>query len=369
MKLLLTCRAFDKMAGGVERMSTALMNEMCRRGHELSLLTWDRSEAKAFYKFDERITWHTLDMGDHLLKASWALRFKRARRVRRLVKTLKPDVILAFQHGTFLSMRLFTYGLGIPTIAAERNAPSRFDHLKAGRYKNFIFQSFRLATRITIQCESYCNEYPAYLRSRIVTIPNPVFPAKSHANPQGEPGQQKTLLSIGRLSYQKNYLVLIKAFAALSKEFPNWRMVIAGEGEDRPRLEAEIADHGLVNLVTLPGATEDVGSLYCESHLLCLPSRWEGFPNVLAEALSHGLPAVGFEGCAGVRDLIQQGENGLLAEGNGNVESLAICLKALMGDDARRARMGEAGIRSVEPYNPQHIFDTWENLFYEVVQS
>jgi glycosyltransferase involved in cell wall biosynthesis len=121
--------------------------------------------------------------------------------------------------------------------------------------------------------------------------------------------------------------------------------------------------------VSLPGAIEDVGSLYRESHLLCLPSRWEGFPNVLAEALSHGLPVVGFEGCAGVRDLIQQGDNGLLAEGNGNVESLARCLRTLMEDDAMRARMGEAGIRSVEPYNPQHIFDMWESFFKEVVRS
>jgi glycosyltransferase involved in cell wall biosynthesis len=369
MKLLLVCRAFDNVAGGVERIATVLMNEMCRRGHEVSLLTWDRSEAEAFYKFDERITWHALDMGDYLQKAGWGLRFKRARRVRRLVKTLKPDVILAFQHGTFLSTRLFTFGMGIPTIASERNAPSRFDHLKAGRYRNLIFQSFRLATRITIQCESYRSEYPAYLQSRIVTIPNPVFPAQSHASPQGEPGQQKTLLSIGRLSYQKNYFVLLQAFAALYKDFPQWRLVIAGEGEDRPRLDAKIVEHELTDQVSLPGAIEDVGSLYRESHLLCLPSRWEGFPNVLAEALSHGLPVVGFEGCAGVRDLIQQGDNGLLAEGNGNVESLARCLRTLMEDDAMRARMGEAGIRSVEPYNPQHIFDMWESFFKEVVRS
>lgn len=368
MNLLLVCRSFNNMAGGVERMGTALMNEMCRRGHEVSLLTWDRSEAEAFYKFDERIAWHCLDMGDYMKKAGWGLRLKRARWVRCFVKKLKPDVILAFQHGTFLSTRLFTYGLGIPTIAAERNAPSRFEHLQVGRYRNLIFQTFRLAQRITIQCESYCNEYPAYLRSRIVTIPNPVFPAQSHACPQGEPGEQKTLLSIGRLSYQKNYFVLIRAFAVLCKDFPQWRLVIAGEGEDRKRLEAEIAESGLSDKVTLPGAADDVGSLYSQSHLLCLPSLWEGFPNVLAEALSHGLPGVGFAGCAGVRDLIQDGENGLLAEGNGNVESLAGCLQTLMADDEKRVRMGQAGIRSMKAYNPEQIFDTWEKFLKETAE-
>jgi len=336
MKLLFICRAFDNVAGGVERMGTALMNEMCRRGHDVSLLTWDRSKSEAFYKFDERIAWHCLDMGDYMKKAGWGLRFKRARWVRRLVKKLKPDVMLAFQQGTFLSTRLFTFGMGIPTIAAERNAPSRFDHLKAGRYRSLIFQSFRLAKRITIQCESYRNEYPAYLRSRIVTIPNPVFPAQDHACPQGKPGEPRTLLSVGRLSYQKNYSILIRTFAALCNDFPKWRLVIVGEGEDRPCLEEEIAEQGLTGRVSLPGTTEDVGRRYRESHLLCLSSRWEGFPNVLAEALSHGLPGVGFAGCAGVRDLIHHGENGLLAEGNGNAESLAECLRTLMADDAMR---------------------------------
>jgi len=368
MKLLLMCRSFNNMAGGVERMGTALMNEMCRRGHEVSLLTWDRSEAEAFYKFDERIAWHCLDMGDYMKKAGWGLRLKRARWVRRFVKKLKPDVILAFQHGTFLSTRLFTYGLGIPTIAAERNAPFRFDHLQAGRYRNLIFQTFRLAQRITIQCESYRNEYPAYLRSRIVTIPNPVFPAQSHACPQGKPGEQKTLLSIGRLSYQKNYFVLVQAFKTVYKDFPQWRLIIIGEGEDREQLEALIAEHGLSDKVSLKGAIMDVERFYCASHLFCLSSRWEGFPNALAEALSHGLPGVGFAGCAGVRDLIQAGENGLLAESNGNVESLAGCLRTLMADDEKRVRMGEVGIRSMKAYNPEQIFDTWEKFLKETAE-
>ncbi len=216
MKLLFICRAFDNVAGGVERMGTALMNEMCRRGHDVSLLTWDRSKSEAFYKFDERIAWHCLDMGDYMKKAGWGLRFKRARWVRRLVKKLKPDVMLAFQQGTFLSTRLFTFGMGIPTIAAERNAPSRFDHLKAGRYLSLIFQSFRLAKRITIQCESYRNEYPAYLRSRIVTIPNPVFPAQ-------DPRPLRQLpLAVPTVSANHRYLqeILISIYITVQSSIP-----------------------------------------------------------------------------------------------------------------------------------------------------
>ena len=208
MKLLIICRSFNNMAGGIERVATALMNEMCARGHDVSLMTWDLAGAKPFYEFDKRIKWVSLNLGTHKKKAGLGLRLKRMFKMRRVLNEIKPDVALAFQHGTFLSTRLYSLGQNIPIIAAEREAPARFKHLKAGKWQNLIYQSFRLAKNITIQCESYRNDYPSYLRNRITTIPNPVFPVTSFASPAGEPGKRKTLLSVGRLGYQKNHGIL-----------------------------------------------------------------------------------------------------------------------------------------------------------------
>ena len=130
MKILVVCRSFHNMAGGIERMASALMNEMCVRGHDVALLTWDRAGAQTFYEFDPRISWHTLDMGSHLVKAGWSLRFQRMFKMREMLRDIQPDVILAFQHGTFISTRLYAAGMGFPVIAAEREAPARFEHLK-----------------------------------------------------------------------------------------------------------------------------------------------------------------------------------------------------------------------------------------------
>lgn len=369
MKILVVCRAFHNVAGGIERMAGALMNEMARRGHEVSLLTWDRDSPVAFYGLDESIRWHTLDIGDYREKAGWLLRLRRARRIRAIVREIQPDVILAFQHGTFMSTRLYTLGLGCPVIAAEREAPARFAHLRAAKYKDLIYQSFRLAKAVTIQMESFRTDYPAYLHARIVTIPNPVYPASGQASPGGSMSMSRTLLSVGRLSYQKNYFCLIDAFSALAPNFPDWILTIAGEGEDRSLLEKRVADYNLQDRISLPGAAKDTGFLYRSAHLFCLPSRWEGFPNVVAEALSHGLPVVGFSGCAGTSDLVRHGENGLLAAGNDNPDSLAATLAELMSDPDRRQKMGIEAAESMKIYQPDRIFDLWETLFTRCVRK
>jgi glycosyltransferase involved in cell wall biosynthesis len=363
MKILVACRSFDKMAGGVERMAVAMMNEMRRRGHDVGLLTWDGDHAVPFYDLDPRIEWRRLALGDPAHKAGWGIRLRRALNVRRFVKAARPDIMIGFQHGTWLALRLFTMGLRIPTVAAERNAPHRFEFLEEGKRRRLIYLSFLMADRITIQCESYRGHYPAFLRTRIVTISNPVFPASSRADPAGDSAPQKTLLCVGRLSYQKHQAVLIRAFAALVPDFPDWRLVLAGEGEDRPALEREIAVLEMENRISLPGAISAVVDLYAASHLFCLPSRWEGFPNALAEAMAHGLPVTGFSECAGVRDLVQDDGNGLLASGNGDEAALAEILRLAMADSALRQRLGQAAAQTVHAYAPDTVFNRWENLF------
>lgn len=361
MKILFVWRKYDRVVGGVERMSIALMNEMVRRGHDVALLSWDRAGAKTYYALDPRVDWHQLDAGNPDEKAGWGLRIKRSLAIRKIVKQIQPDVAIAFMDGVFLSVKLAVLGLHIPVVEAERCSAARFEYLSSGKYSKMIFQSLRLARNITVQLESYREDYPEYLRGRIVSIPNPVFPANGIANPAS--GNEKILLSVGRLSYQKNYSVLVKAFASLAAEFPQWQLRIVGDGEEKEQLQKLISSLGMGGRIGLVGTTDNVGDFYRGSHLFCLPSRWEGFPNALAEALAHGLPAVGFAECLGVCDLIEDGRNGLLAPGMDDPAALAGALRALMNDDAKRAEMGAEATRSMESYGPEAIFDKWEQFF------
>lgn len=360
MKVLFVSRLFHDVSGGIERMAIVLMNELVKRGHTVELLSWDRLDAQTYYPLDNRVTWHKLNMGDAGEKAGWRLRLRRQRAIRRLISSLQPDVVIAFQHGPFLTAAIAALGLGVPIVAAERNAPQRFDHLRAGKRRELIFQTFRLADCITVQLDDYVEGYPLYLRDRIVSIPNPVTPAAAFAQPKGETGRRRKLLSVGRLSYQKNQSVLVEAFARIAGHAPEWNLILVGAGEDEAKLRQFVAEKGLTSRVEFIGAVKDVERYYLDSHLFCLPSRWEGFPNALAEAMAHGLPAVGYAACAGVGQLIESGKTGLLAEGNGSSETLAAVLLSLMADDNKRQEMGEAAAAAMDRYVPDKIFDRWE---------
>lgn len=142
---------------------------------------------------------------------------------------------------------------------------------------------------------------------------------------------------------------------------PLWASAVPRKGAlDRRAVERKQSSR-----VEFIGAVKEVERFYLNSHLFYLPSRWEGFPNALAEAMAHGLPVVGYAGCAGVRQIISDGQTGSLALGNGSVDSLAETLMLLMKDDARRQSMGAAAA-SMKPFAPQVVFDRWDNLFREV---
>lgn len=173
------------------------------------------------------------------------------------------------------------------------------------------------------------------------------------------------VISAGPLSYQKDPAVLSEAFSAIAANFPGWDLTFVGDGEQRAALQQLIAEKGLANRISMPGPSHSVSDWYAASHIFCLSSRWEGFPNAIAEAMAHGLPCVGFAGCGGVRDLITNGENGLLAEGNGDAQTLAKSLETMMASVEMRSRLGMRAVQSLNQYAPDEIFSLWEQTLRE----
>jgi len=356
------------MAGGIEHMATLIMNQMVKRGFRVGLITWDPSRAEAHYTLDDSIDWMKLDIGNTTDKAGWSLRLQRQVVLRRMAKEFSPDVAIGFQVGTFLAARTAMLGLGIPMIAAERNSPDLFDFVTEGKkQRQRADLALRLADCVTIQLDSYLEKYPANLRGRIVTIPNPVQAIKDPAFPNEHKNPPKRILHIGRLSYQKNQTFLVKSFALIAKDNPDWLLTLVGEGEKRTEIEQLINDLGLDEQVELVGKITDVDKWYRKSTFLAFPSLWEGFPNALVEAFRQGLPAIGFEKTAGVNELLRHNDTGLLT--TADEMSFASAMQTLIDDLAFRQRAGRNAQASLLPYEPEAIFQQWATLFTKLANK
>jgi glycosyltransferase involved in cell wall biosynthesis len=130
-------------------------------------------------------------------------------------------------------------------------------------------------------------------------------------HPWFAPGQPPVILGVGRLTRQKDFFTLIRAFAALRRRRPA-RLVILGEGEDRPGLEALVAELGVGEDVALPGFRDDAPAWMARSALFVLSSAWEGLPTVLIEALAAGAAVVATDCPSGPREILQEGRLGAL---------------------------------------------------------
>lgn len=177
---------------------------------------------------------------------------------------------------------------------------------------------------------------------------------------KSEKTEKKIVLAAGRLTAIKGFDMLIASWKLLENRFPDWKLVIAGEGEDRAALEQQIADAGLTR-VELPGRISDMATMYQQAEFFVLPSRGEGFVMVLLEAMAFSLPAVAFACKAGVKEVISDGENGYLAE-PGDIECFADRMARLMEDDTLRYRMGDAARESMARFKTEKILNDWEDM-------
>ena len=345
-RICLVCPSLN--AGGIERSMIRLCEQFCARGHPVDFLVC-LPASQPFYRPDTRA---------NLEQPGWqrrpgrlnTIRFylRLMRWIRSRVKQNRPDLVIVYGD-YFGPLVIFSLSmLGIPVFVSDRMSPDRrfplpircAKRLSYPRAAGFIAQTERAARAARGR---YGNALP------IRVIPNPV-----EALPPGRPDRQQTLLCVGRLNHEKGMDIAIQAFAKADPE--GWQLLIAGEGPERGRLEALIEQLALGARVSLIGESSQVAELMSKCAVFLLPSRSEGFPNALCEAMSAGMACICFADLNDPTIISEDGQDGMLVTER-TVSALAESISAVTGQLAVRRRLQANAVRIQHRLSPAHVFE------------
>jgi len=341
-------------AGGAERVMSILANYWANHGHDVSLITWSSEES--FYPLDPKVKQVKLGLASDSSNPIQAIlsNYQRVKALRSALKQLIPDGVISFLPMNNIRAIMAASPLGIPVVVSERNDP----HLdRLGRPWEWLRnKTYPRAKSVVIQTDSAGTYFNDEIRERMVTIPNPVLPPEHRRPPN--PGS-KRIIAVGRLVEQKGFDLLMRAFAPVSAKHPDWKLLIFGEGELRPKLEQLRAELKLENSVELPGSTKQIGAEMAASDVFVLSSRFEGFPNVLCEAMAVGLPVVSFACPSGPSEIITDGVDGLLVSAE-DVDGLTMAIRRMISSDELREKIASKAPQIVERLGVEQVARLWE---------
>lgn len=345
--------------GGAERVTCNLANYLARKGQEIKILTM--SDDTATYALDDNV------FRIPLLKSSErkGLLYNSFLRIKRLISHLRKDkvdvYVVMLPVTTILLLRLCCLTKS-KIIAAERVDPSIYPDGKQKQLKSLA----KKADGWVFQTEEERNWYgDATGNAKVQIIPNAINPDFIRDIYNGE--RKKTIVTAGRLTEQKNHKLLIQAFAQISPLFPDYKLVILGDGPLKEQLKTATEELGVEDKVLLPGYTTNIGDNIKDASLFVLSSDFEGMPNALMEAMALGLPCISTD-CkgGGARFLIEDGKNGLLTP-IGDKEALAEAIKRILAEPVFAETCGQNAHLICKQLAPEKIYGDWECFIEEIV--
>ena len=346
-------------AGGAERVASLLANDWSANGHEVTLVTFDAPGTEPFFALYPGIAQRALEAPaePHGLIGKIGTNAARVSRLRSVLRERNPDALVAFMTEANVIALWASQGLGVPVVVSERNQPDRPGLGTVHRLARRL--TYPKAQAIVVQTDSIASWARARFHVPVHVIPNPVRLDSGVAG--REQGDVQWLISLGRLTHQKGFDVLIKSFAALAAKHPGWRLAIYGEGPDRARLERLRAESGCEDRIMLPGLVKNSAEALSKASLFVLPSRFEGYPNALLEALACGLPVIATSCLGGTVEILANGAYGMLVPPD-DVAGLTTALDAMLSTpDLRDAYAWKSG-RAVARLDITAVSKLWLDL-------
>ena len=342
-------------SGGAERVVSLLANKMVEQGHLVEIICLKFNDVYYQLHPEVKVVLAMQQTQNRLTEVFW---------LRKYIKQEKPDVVIAFTEGVYCFTIAALLGTKIPVIASERLDPS------AMTWKRNLLKRFLLpyADWLVVQTKTIKEYFPNSIQKKTSVIFNPVKDealASSMDNGQWTmDNKANRIISVARLYPQKNQEMMIRAFAKIAEKYPDWQLVIYGEGPLRAELEALVSSFKLQERVLLPGRTENVIDELQKSKIFCLSSDYEGMSNSMIEAICVGLPIVSTK-VSGTNELIKDGVTGLLVD-IGDEQGMTAALEKLIQDEALMKQMGQANKLKASLFHIDTIMNEWMELLYMV---
>ena len=348
----------DLSSGGAQRVLVTLADHWASKGYKTAVITYNDRSAD-FYQLHPFV--NRISIKREISSKAGAVRVmtivRRISALRRILKNLRPGVTVSFITQTNILVILAAFGLRRRVVISERNDPALqsfgvfWDTLRKLLY--------RYADVVTANTHGALETMRSYVPAhKLLFLPNPVY-LQNKVKRRDE--VSKNILTVGRLVRQKAHDVLIEAFAIVAQSFSDWRLKIVGEGTLRDRLEAQADKFGISDYVDWYSNTKNIEAFYRSSEIFVLPSRYEGLPNALLEAMSFGLPVIVTNGSPGPLELVEDGRTGLVVAVN-DARSLARAIERLIRYPVLRKNLGQAAIARVADYSAEKAIGAWEDV-------
>lgn len=354
----------DLSAGGAQRVAAILCAHWIRQGHDVTMITFENETQTSFYDLPPQIKIIRLGLagGSSNLLKSIPANLKRIATLRRIYKQIKPDLLITFMpESNILGILSASLVRAFPVLVSERSDPVIIPMQKVWRLLRRL--SYPLAQTVICQTPKAAGFFTWH--RNVVALPNPVTkPLTEDTQKVNLP--KKFIVAIGRLGHEKGIDILVSAFIKMSPDHPDHNLVLIGKGDQEDRLKEQVSAAGLKDRVHFLGEIKNPFSIAGKAELYVIPSRFEGFPNALCEAMICGLPAIASEGAAGALPFLQNGQNALLFE-TGNADDLAGKMRAVLSDQDLSENLSTNAQKIATELSPETVCAQWDKVLEETM--
>ena len=339
--------------GGAERVISILSRKMVEQEMDVEILTY--YDREVFYDIDSKVKLKSVESStrtnNKLKNLIWLRKyFKENAKV--VISFLAPFNMMAIAANL---------GNGIPIIVADRNDPTKVPTNKVLRKTRDVL--YRFADGVVLQTRKNQEYFCEKVQRNSTVIYNPVN-LGVYARAAFECKKEKVFVTAGRLMPQKNQEMMINAFHEVVKKYPDYRLIIYGEGPGREKLEQLVKELEMEQNILLPGSTKELHDQLKSAEGFLLSSDYEGMPNALIEAMCIGLPCISTK-VSGATDLIIDHENGILTEVN-DKEAFVKAILEVIECPEKKEKFSKEAVKLNEKLEVSGIMNQWISFINKI---